>query len=267
MRMGHSTAVLVLLVAACVLTLGAAHNCIHDKLMNANPSQFKVRSPQNYASVSFSLSSGESGGQVQSTSGVAPIRIVADFRYVSNDPGRTCTFVGQTFMVGNPTGSAANNPCDSDLTQIDCWGTCTAADVLTPDKQSLITDTILSEAVSFFSNTLSVRSVQGNLLLTSTNPNVCGALGGVPIPPEYVSVGVQNADLVLFVTARPTTTTTVAYAVQCQEDNLARPIAGQINFNPRQLQPGQVRSIFSTALYHLSILKHFFLSSAVCSLV
>ena len=40
--------------------------------------------------------------------------------------------------------------------------------------------------------------------------------GGVQLPHEYVEEGVSDADLVLLVTTRPTTGSTLAWAVACE---------------------------------------------------
>jgi len=42
-------------------------------------------------------------------------------------------------------------------------------------------------------------------------------------------------DLVLFLTARPTFGSTIAFAGSCQDDSKGRSIGGQVNWGPAQL--------------------------------
>jgi len=47
-----------------------------------------------------------------------------------------------------------------------------------------------------------------------------------------------DTDFVLFVTARPTSGNTVAWALECESDQNKRPISGHANFNPAQIPRG-----------------------------
>lgn len=77
---------------------------------------------------------------------------------------------------------------------------------------------------------LSVRRLTSNLRVT---PTICGADGGVTVPAAHKTTGIANADLLIYVTIRPTATTTLAWAVECQEDTTTyQPRVGQINVNP-----------------------------------
>jgi leishmanolysin len=57
--------------------------------------------------------------------------------------------------------------------------------------------------------------------------SACGQDGGVQLPRQYVEEGVEDADLVLLVTTRPTTGNTLAWAVACERDQWGRAIAGK----------------------------------------
>jgi leishmanolysin len=62
--------------------------------------------------------------------------------------------------------------------------------------------------------------------------SACGQDGGVQLPRQYVEEGVEDADLVLLVTTRPTTGNTLAWAVACERDQWGRAIAGKTNGQP-----------------------------------
>ncbi len=53
----------------------------------------------------------------------------------------------------------------------------------------------------------------------------------VAIPDSFISGGVPDADMVLFVASVPTDPDTNAWALACQTDKFGRPVAGIINFN------------------------------------
>lgn len=105
---------------------------------------------------------------------------------------------------------------------------CKAEDVLTNEKKTFLRDSILVEAMEWFSDTLSVSPVQGNLILNSPMADFSCFREGVVyysfkcceslMPSEYRTTGVANADFLLHVTARPTGGSTIAWALTCQSD-------------------------------------------------
>jgi leishmanolysin len=64
-----------------------------------------------------------------------------------------------------------------------------------------------------------------------------------------VAEGVENADLVLLVTTRPTTGNTLAWAVACERDQWGRAIAGHVNVAPRHLT-AEAETLLSATLIH-----------------
>jgi hypothetical protein len=86
--------------------------------------------------------------------------------------------------------------------------------VVTSDLVAYIENTLIPSAKQVLQRSLSVRPVTGNLMLTS---GTCGAYGGVSVPNSYVTTGATGSDLVVFVTARPTSGQVAAWAIACQQ--------------------------------------------------
>lgn len=83
---------------------------------------------------------------------------------------------------------------------------------------------------NYLQSMLSVRRLTSNLRVT---PTICGADGGVVVPASHRTTGFANTDLLIYVTIRPTTTGTLAWAIECQDDpTTSQPRVGQINVNP-----------------------------------
>ncbi|RYY32782.1 hypothetical protein EON62_04960, partial [archaeon] len=125
-------------------------------------------------------------------------------------------------------------------------GTCQAADVLSAEKRQYLKTVVLPAALEFFQDTLSVTPVVGNLMLDNPiadsdccNPawQVCNSFVCCRsyTPTADMTNGVSSSDFHLYVTARPTGGSTIAWALACQYDQNARPIAGHINFNPSRI--------------------------------
>lgn len=95
---------------------------------------------------------------------------------------------------------------------------------------------ILPIAGNFWSNSLSVVPVSGNLRISSTDLDsfaYCGDSEFTQVPNEYKSTGVANTDLILFVSGsaseRFCPPRTLAVAVSCNFDQFDRPTAGAVN--------------------------------------
>lgn len=151
---------------------------------------------------------------VQATSTFANMRI----RYLFNVDGNgECTEVGETVTTYRGTTT-----------------TCTENDVLTAAKRSYIMDTLMSRGSTYLMNALNVVRVSGNLTVPGAR---CGASPGIVVPEVHRTVGLDNVDFLLYVTANPlgTTSNTVAFASTCFRDQNGRPIVGHINFVPAAL--------------------------------
>ena len=95
---------------------------------------------------------------------------------------------------------------------------------------------ILPKTAEYWSNTLSVVPVQGNLRITSGSLDgyaYCGDPEFTQVPNEHKSDGVADADIILYVSGSPSTRfcpeRTLAVAVPCNFDQFDRPTAGAIN--------------------------------------
>jgi leishmanolysin-like peptidase len=95
---------------------------------------------------------------------------------------------------------------------------------------------ILPITREFWSNTLSVVPVSGNLRISSGELDsfaYCGDAEFTEVPNEHKSDGVANADLILYVSGSASTrfcpARTLAVAVPCNFDQFDRPTAGAIN--------------------------------------
>jgi len=147
----------------------------------------------------------------------APIRFYLDTTFLDEDPGYSCYFFGQVVRVNSVN------------------YTCTASDVLSDSSEGYIRRILIPSARDMMQSLFSVIPVDGPLFLQSGR---CGFQGGVPIPQSYTraGVGLFSADIVVFVTARPVLTPHVlAFAGQCQEDQIGRSIAGHLNINPSEV--------------------------------
>ena len=111
--------------------------------------------------------------------------------------------------------------------------TCASSDILTTLKRDFLVTNILPEAEAMLENALHVREPATEAL--RLNFNECGY---VQVPAGVKNPGVTNQDLLVFVTAWavPASQSTLAYAISCAVDSLGRPVGGQINFAPHQLQ-------------------------------
>ena len=110
--------------------------------------------------------------------------------------------------------------------------------------QTYLVDTILDDTVSLLASALSVLPVSGNLVLNAPFPDG-SCFGGSywysfvccnsEMPNADKTTGVPSADFVLYVTARPTGGSTLAWALTCQSDQYRRPTAGHANFSPARI--------------------------------
>jgi hypothetical protein len=103
-------------------------------------------------------------------------------------------------------------------------------------KIDFIKNEILTRTAVFWSTSLSVVPVAGNLRVSASeldNRLYCGDSEFTEVPSSHVSTGVDNVDLILYVSGTPSSRfcsgTTLAVAVACNFDQFDRPTAGAIN--------------------------------------
>lgn len=131
-------------------------------------------------------------------------------------------------------------------------------------KIDFIKSVVLPDAGSFWSNTLSVVPVSGNLRISSSDLDqrlYCGDQAFSQVGSEYISDGIANTDLILFVSASASTsfcqTRTLAVAVACNFDQFDRPTAGAVNVCLDNLQLNSDGTASTTVIndYH-DVLVH-----------
>jgi hypothetical protein len=105
--------------------------------------------------------------------------------------------------------------------------------VLTTEKATFLKETLMPKAIAYLQSSLSVNRFTTAL---SVGTSDCVDIVGTSIQSPYSSPGV-DADFIIFVTARGTDATTLAWAAYCRMLNSGRPYAGQVNFGPVNLDP------------------------------
>ncbi|KAG0610529.1 hypothetical protein M758_7G072700 [Ceratodon purpureus] len=234
------------------------HSCIHDEILEqqrrAGVNQYKI-TPQVYE-ISGEPLEDETHGRAlldieTDVDKRQPIRIFLNYDAVGHSVDRDCRVPGEIVKLGEPTPSSIPGfpACNSRVEPPiygDCWYNCTLEDITGEDKKNRLHDA-LGETASWFRRALSVERVKGPLRLSGYS--ACGQDGGVQLPRQYVDEGVENADLVLLVTTRPTTGNTLAWAVACERDQWGRAIAGHVNVAPRHLT-AEAETLLSATLIH-----------------
>ncbi|GKY92834.1 hypothetical protein MPSEU_000253000 [Mayamaea pseudoterrestris] len=111
-----------------------------------------------------------------------------------------------------------------------------ARDGTNDDKISWFIKTILPKTANFWSSALKVVPISGNLIISAAELDggaYCGDSVFTQVPDEHLSEGVENTDLLLYVSGSPDSRfcppQTLAVAVPCNFDQFDRPIAGAIN--------------------------------------
>jgi len=104
------------------------------------------------------------------------------------------------------------------------------------DKIRWFKEVILPQTGDFWSQTLSVVPVSGNLRISPADLDSrtwCGDPEFAEVPASYISTGIADTDLILFVSGSPSerfcATRTLAVAVACSFDQFDRPTAGAVN--------------------------------------
>lgn len=102
-------------------------------------------------------------------------------------------------------------------------------------KIDFIKREILPRTSDFWQLSLSVVPISGNLFISTSELDsraYCGDSEFTEVPSKYISDGIANTDLVLFVSGTPSprfcSGTTLAVAVACNFDQYDRPTAGSV---------------------------------------
>ena len=151
---------------------------------------------------------------------------------------RTCAAKDDWYWDGSATPSNTPGiPGCAQSTSVNCWKRCLDVDVATPDFIDEILTKLIPQVRAEFYNMAQVRKVQdGDLKTAFKIPTRCGPRGGVPIPSDLKATGFDgtNADVIMFVTARPTSTGVLGWATSCLTTSPTnRPVAGHLNLSPQ----------------------------------
>jgi len=186
----------------------SSHRCIHDDIVAEEIAAKR--------SIAIADTKRQTGPPL-------PIRVVIDSSSLDSDPD-ICVTVGQIVN----TDSAGSRY------------TCTANDILTPAKRNFLQQLVIPQAIEKFADLLNVTRVSGPLTLPSTSCG-CGGRPSVPVPSSYTGTnGAQDADIVVFLTGRPTFNGTIAWACPCMYQSGGRPISGFINWGPNSIDSAPI---------------------------
>ena len=151
-----------------------------------------------------------------------------DTSKIDSDPGFMCTVRGETVKL-----SQAYTENEKLITGY----TCGDNDILTPEKRAFLKNILVPKMKSYFETDpgLMVQIAAGES--TRICPASCGGTlhftGCIGQPNEGKMPGCQtvpDTDYVLHITARPTTGTTLAWALSFNDAPDGRPKFGQANF-------------------------------------
>ncbi|KAF8299726.1 putative surface protease GP63 [Trypanosoma cruzi] len=145
--------------------------------------------------------------------GWAPIRIKVSAEDMYN-PLRHCTAAGDLRI-------------DHDGRAI----TCEADDVLTEERRNIILRQILPAAIQLHAERLSVRPVTRPVLIPRTGLGMCN---NFTIPHKHRTVGVADADMIIYANIFPTSGP-AAWAALCFMLDDGRPVVAAVNFDPRRV--------------------------------
>ncbi|KAH9586612.1 hypothetical protein LSM04_001376 [Trypanosoma melophagium] len=146
----------------------------------------------------------------------APIRIKF-FGKEINFGGRSCRYAGTT--IENYFGTEF---------------VCEEEDILTPEKENILIDKIIPEAVKLHSERLLVQRLKDPIRVPTFSQNsICHKLN---VPEDHKTSGVPEADMVLYVVAVRTMRQTFSWAATCARlGPEGRPVVGIINYSPRYI--------------------------------
>jgi leishmanolysin len=166
-----------------------------------------------------------------------PLRIVFSYDDLRAD-GHFCAKVGD--VVFDHLDEASTIQCAND------------GDVLTDEKRDILMNKILPAAAARLQRFISVEPVQGNLVMPDTD--VCGS--NFITPASHASVGIPDADVVIYIAASPIAGSTVAFAGSCRADQHGRAIAGRLNFEPEQISWSKTDDSYEANNVNIDVAVH-----------
>eukprot|EP00756_Hemistasia_phaeocysticola_P039802 Hpha_TRINITY_DN16831_c1_g6::TRINITY_DN16831_c1_g6_i1::g.151771::m.151771 len=129
---------------------------------------------------------------------------------------------------------------------------CSGDNELWTSEKRLFVDKVMTRAVEWIHNALLVDAVVGTLTTSNVveggviwplRTPYCGLSSwnnrGVLTDPLHHDPGVSDADVLIYMTAVPSSGSETAWAAACMLDQYNRPIAGQVNWNPVNIDVNQ----------------------------
>eukprot|EP01062_Namystynia_karyoxenos_P031896 TRINITY_DN2361_c0_g1_i1.p1 TRINITY_DN2361_c0_g1~~TRINITY_DN2361_c0_g1_i1.p1 ORF type:complete len:990 (+),score=321.38 TRINITY_DN2361_c0_g1_i1:89-2971(+) len=231
------------------LETGHVHECVHDRIMKrkreTDPNVGKVHVP--YAS--------NSQGRRAQPQAFTNMRIKYFWGGVASGSGTTKTGCA-------PSSGAANLNChceaatDSVPDFNGATQTCSTAELLSSAKQTYING-VMDQAITWLQNAMKVEPVSGNLMVSANNNAAeqpyCGSSSfnnvGVQQSMDHLNTGVADADFIIYLSAVPTSGSTVAWALTCNTDQNGRPTAGHVNWGASNIDETQATTSLTYSSY------------------
>eukprot|EP00756_Hemistasia_phaeocysticola_P003321 Hpha_TRINITY_DN1218_c0_g1::TRINITY_DN1218_c0_g1_i1::g.44713::m.44713/K01404/GP63; leishmanolysin len=219
-------AVVLAVVAVCVEGVGGhagfSHDCIHDKLA--------AKRKGRPATVQVEYGTAKRRGEPQAKQGM---RIKFFW-------GTTCITASNAAAMPCYCSSASQQVPNFEGAAFDC----NTAYVVDAAKKTYL-EGVMTDAIAYISSALKVEPVSGSLKAspkivngftdTSQAP-YCGKSSwndqDVMVPMEHLTTGVGDADFLVYLSAVPTSGSTVAWALGCFQDQNGRPTAAHVNLGP-----------------------------------
>eukprot|EP01132_Coremiostelium_polycephalum_P001922 gene1922-2357_t len=219
---------ILVFTATTIQSLVHKHNCIYDQLWNENnnhqhssKTQHSLLDEHVQQKILYTIHSKHDlpSKEPLTLNNTQPIRIFlfTDPLNPVNDPGYSCQSVDS--IINNAGGLYK----------------CKQEDILSETKRNYLINTILADVVNTFKGTLYVKPltskivIKGDICQASTPP-----AGPIPYPSNFSNPGIE-ADLVLFVSARPVQSNNVlAFGFDCWMEDYKTKV-GQLNFNPASI--------------------------------
>ncbi|GAM19705.1 hypothetical protein SAMD00019534_028800 [Acytostelium subglobosum LB1] len=165
-----------------------------------------------------------------------PMRIAFNFDNIYEDPHACYEYGQKIILIESDELHVPSSRCTYNKS---CEYTCKTSDLITTEVQLFFTNYITPTLREIVASYILVDPEEPNLILDAGSYNKTNGtcLTHVIIPEYYITHGIDQADLVIFVTIRPPTEKNiVAHSVPCNfrdyGTHYSRPLAASINFNP-----------------------------------
>ncbi|KAK7196992.1 leishmanolysin, GP63 [Novymonas esmeraldas] len=223
-----------------------AHRCIHDEIqqrlrqsvaqqhhapntISAVGLPYVTEAPAGATAVNYAIAESTSPVAVRAKDWGA-LRIMISAEDLT-DPAYHCAKVGQ--VVDNHRGTNV---------------TCTVDDILTDKKRDILVDYIIPQSLKMHTDRLKVRQVQGSWSVKDALV-VCHRF---KIPQSHYTVGVDNTDMVLYVSSVPSFPGVLAWAAVCSVFSDDHPAVGVINVPAASITSRYDQDMIATVTHEMA---------------